>query len=273
VVTTRAGDMFRQKLAALIAEGAKPDLVVLSPGPGTPTDFDLKGTMAALQEHEIPAFGVCLGLQGMVETFGGTLGVLDYPMHGKPSEVTVTAPPGESAKWGIFDGLPPRFTVARYHSLYGERDKLPACLRPTAETDDGVVMAIEHRTLPYAAVQFHPESILTADTNGLRMLSNALKHLKWPGAAGAGAAAVAAAAAAAAAPPSPARPATITVPGAAAPAAPAVPAASPGAGAAEALARLTVPKLKELCGSQGLRKSGKKADLVARLVAQGAAAY
>ena len=80
MVTTRAGDMFRQKLAALIAEGAKPDLVVLSPGPGTPTDFDLKGTMAALQEHEIPAFGVCLGLQDMVETFGSTLGVLRGPI-------------------------------------------------------------------------------------------------------------------------------------------------------------------------------------------------
>ena len=145
-----------------------PDLLLLSPGPGRPRDFgvpDLVRRAAALQ---IPMFGVCLGLQGIVEAFGGELGVLDYPMHGKPSTVIHQGR-------GVFAGIPDHFRVGRYHSLYAIKDKLPACLEVTAESGDGVIMGVRHRTLPIEAVQFHPESILTLTGQwGLQLMRNAL---------------------------------------------------------------------------------------------------
>jgi len=150
----------------------RPDLVVLSPGPGRPSDFNVSGTLAAAIERQLPVFGVCLGLQGMVEHFGGTLGVLSYPMHGKPSRVRVLG-------GRIFAGLPGEFIAGRYHSLFAQRDQLPEVLRTTAESDDGVVMAIEHRTLPLAAVQFHPESILTLGGDlGLLLIRNVVAECK-----------------------------------------------------------------------------------------------
>lgn len=165
VVTLRAGFPHGD------LDAIRPHLVVLSPGPGTPRDFDVSGTLAALQARGLSAFGVCLGLQGMVEHFGGTLGVLDYPMHGKPSSVHVTG--GK-----LFEGIPREFRAARYHSLYAIRDRVPPELAVTAESDDGVVMAVEHRTLPMAAVQFHPESILTLDDDiGMRLVRNAVVQL------------------------------------------------------------------------------------------------
>ncbi len=152
-------------------ETLKPDLVVLSPGPGQPSDFDISGTLSALLEHKLPVFGVCLGLQGIVEYFGGELSVLSYPMHGKASRVRVLG-------GGIFGGLPNELTAGRYHSLFALKDKLPDDLRATAESDDGVVMAVEHTDLPIAAVQFHPESILTLDDDyGLRLIYNVVATL------------------------------------------------------------------------------------------------
>lgn len=151
-------------------DALRPDLVVLSPGPGSPSDFDVSGTLAALRERHIPAFGVCLGLQGLVEHCGGKLGVLATPVHGKPSWIDVTG-------GALFEGLPKRFRAGRYHSLYALRDVLPAELRVTAQTEDGVVMAVEHASEPLAAVQFHPESILTPGALGLRLLANAVSAL------------------------------------------------------------------------------------------------
>jgi anthranilate synthase len=157
----------------------RPDLVVLSPGPGAPRDFDVSGTLRELLARGIPVFGVCLGLQGIVEHFGGELGVLDTPMHGKASVV-------QAAPSALFSGLPERFAAGRYHSLFARPEKLPACLRVTARSADGVVMAVEHRELPLAAVQFHPESILTIREDlGLRLLANAVAHLCAGGARGA----------------------------------------------------------------------------------------
>jgi anthranilate synthase len=165
VVTLRAG------FAPNAWDEVAPDLVVLSPGPGTPRDFDVSGTLAAAMARGLPVFGVCLGLQGMVEHFGGKLGVLDYPVHGKPSTIRVVG-------GTLFDGLPESFRAGRYHSLYAIRKALPPELRVTAEADDGVVMAIEHTSLPLAAVQFHPESILTLDGNvGLELLRNVTRKL------------------------------------------------------------------------------------------------
>jgi len=107
----------------------------------------------------------------MVEHFGGELDVLSYPMHGKASRIRVLG-------GRIFAGLPGEFTAARYHSLFAVREKLPATLKVTAESDDGVIMAIEHVSLPLAAVQFHPESILTlGDDIGLRLIRNIVAYL------------------------------------------------------------------------------------------------
>ena len=165
VVTLRAGfpdDML---------DAPRPDLVVLSPGPGRPQDFRMADTVAALMRRELPVFGVCLGLQGIVEYFGGRLASLAHPMHGKPSVVRVH--PGR-----LFDTLPTEFRAGRYHSLFAVRDTLPASLHVTAESDDGVVMAVEHDTLPVAGVQFHPESILTLQEDlGLRLIHNVVETL------------------------------------------------------------------------------------------------
>jgi len=163
VVTYRAG--FPPELIAKIA----PHLILISPGPGRPADFGVPALVRHAVELGIPVFGVCLGLQGVVEAFGGGLGVLDYPMHGKPSWV-------RHCGAGVFAGLPERFQVGRYHSLFAIRDAFPECLDVTAESDDGVIMALRHRTLPVEAVQFHPESILTAEGDyGLRLMENVVR--------------------------------------------------------------------------------------------------
>jgi len=173
VQTLRSGP---SALEAISQMENKPDLVILSPGPGNPKDFQLSKTLQFLIENQIPAFGVCLGLQGMVEHFGGTLGVLGYPMHGKPSMISLTDAGRDEQS--LFKGLPDTFEVARYHSLYGIRERLPSCLEVTAlSSEDNIIMGIQHKTLPLGAVQFHPESILTSPKHGLRLLENALQQL------------------------------------------------------------------------------------------------
>ena len=150
----------------------QPDLVVLSPGPGMPKDFDCKATIARARARNLPIFGVCLGLQALAEAFGGDLRQLREPMHGKPSRVRVNEP-------GIvFSGLPMEVTVGRYHSIFADPVRLPDEFLVTAETEDGVVMAIEHRKEPIAAVQFHPESIMSLGQDaGMRMIENVVAHL------------------------------------------------------------------------------------------------
>jgi anthranilate synthase len=166
VVTYRAG--FPAELLAQVA----PDLILISPGPGRPKDFGVPDVVKTAVRLGVPVFGVCLGLQGIVEAFGGELGVLDYPMHGKPSTV-------KNRGVGIFAGLPAEFQVGRYHSLFARRETLPECLEVTAETEDGVIMGVRHRTLPIEAVQFHPESILTAEgDHGLKLMENAMRLAK-----------------------------------------------------------------------------------------------
>ncbi|HTW50531.1 MAG TPA: anthranilate synthase component I [Stellaceae bacterium] len=156
---------------AELAEGPPPDLVLLSPGPGRPDDFAMRETLDLILKRGIPAFGVCLGLQGIVEYFGGALDVLDVPMHGKPSVIRASGN-------RLFGGLPAEFTVGRYHSLYARKTALPAELTVAAETADGVIMAIEHKTLPIAAVQFHPESVMTSpDTVGMPIIAAMLSTL------------------------------------------------------------------------------------------------
>jgi anthranilate synthase len=163
VVTYRAG--FPPEMIRQIA----PSLILISPGPGRPADFGVPDLVKNAVRLGVPVFGVCLGLQGVVEAFGGELGVLSYPMHGKSSWI-------KHQGKGVFEGLPERFQVGRYHSLFVRRESFPACLEVTAESDDGVIMGLRHRELPVEAVQFHPESILTLDGDcGLRMIENVVK--------------------------------------------------------------------------------------------------
>ncbi len=163
VVTYRAG--FPPEMIRQIA----PSLILISPGPGRPADFGVPELVKNAVRLGVPVFGVCLGLQGTVEAFGGELGILDYPMHGKPSWITHTGK-------GVFEGLPERFQVGRYHSLFARRETLPSCLEITAESEDGVIMGLRHKELPVEAVQFHPESILTLEGDcGLRMIENMVR--------------------------------------------------------------------------------------------------
>ncbi len=162
----------RSPVNAAVFEEIKPDLVVMSPGPGRPNDFDCANTVALARERNLPMFGVCLGLQAMTEAFGGSLDQLSVPVHGKPSVIKL------SPESRLFGGLGETVTVGRYHSLHAARDSLPPEIDVSAVTDDGVVMAIEHRDLPVAAVQFHPESIMTLEGEaGYRMIENALGML------------------------------------------------------------------------------------------------
>jgi anthranilate synthase len=148
-------------------------LAVLSPGPGNPTDFQVVKTIQELERRQIAIFGVCLGLQGIVERYGGELGQLPVPVHGKPSNVLIK---GDQQK-GIFSEIPCEIICGRYHSLYCS--SLPEELSATAVTYDGCVMGVRHKTLPVAAVQFHPESILTAPGMGVKILANAVKFLHY----------------------------------------------------------------------------------------------
>jgi anthranilate synthase len=152
-------------LADLLA--ARPDLVVHSPGPGRPADFGLPALVRALAREGIPQFGVCLGLQGIAEAFGGALAVLPAPRHGKSWQVLHEG-------GGLFAGLPSPLAVGAYHSLHAPAETLPPELVVTGRTEAGLVMALRHARLPIAAVQFHPESILSlGGGHGLALIANA----------------------------------------------------------------------------------------------------
>ena len=149
-----------------------PGLVVLSPGPGCPEDFDCAATIQLAQKKKVPIFGVCLGLQAITEAYGGRLAQLDFPMHGKPSKIHI-----DDSRI-IFSGLPRDMTIGRYHSIYADPEFLPNTLQVTATSEDGIIMALEHKTEPVAGVQFHPESIMSLrDNGGMRMIENVVAHL------------------------------------------------------------------------------------------------
>lgn len=149
-----------------------PDLVVLSPGPGNPKDFDCKATIRKARARNLPIFGVCLGLQALAEAYGGELRHLAVPMHGKPSRIRILEP------GLVFSGLGKEVTVGRYHSIFADPSTLPREFMITAESEDGTIMGIEHTKEPIAAVQFHPESIMTLGGDaGMRMIENVVAHL------------------------------------------------------------------------------------------------
>jgi len=142
----------------------KPQGLIISPGPGTPAQSGITVPIVAVA-GTLPVLGVCLGLQAIGEAFGGRIIRAPVPMHGKLSPVTHN-------NSGVFQGLPNPVTVTRYHSLIVERASLPAELRITAETEDGLIMGLEHVDRPIHGVQFHPESI--ASEAGKPLLANFL---------------------------------------------------------------------------------------------------
>jgi anthranilate synthase len=172
------GDYFRQQGAEVttlrfgfspaLLDSYAPDLVVMSPGPGRPADFGCAALLDELYARHLPVFGVCLGLQAMVEHAGGALSLLPEPAHGKPGLVRVSG-------GALLAGLPAEFTAGRYHSLYAPAGEVRGGFEVTAATPDGVVMAIEDAAAARWAVQFHPESILTASgRTGHQIIANVL---------------------------------------------------------------------------------------------------
>ena len=133
---------------------AKPDAIVLSPGPCTPKDAGICLDLIKAAGAEVPLFGVCLGHQAIGEAYGGEVVRAPLPIHGKMAEIHHH---GET----VFAGINGPFQATRYHSLVIKRDTLPAALAVTAETSDGLIMGVSHRTRPVHGVQFHPESILS----------------------------------------------------------------------------------------------------------------
>lgn len=132
-----------------------PDHIVISPGPGKPSNAGICIEVVRRLYTEIPILGICLGHQAIYEAFGGTVSYAEKLMHGKSLEVMID---DENA---LFKGLPPTIRAARYHSLAGVKSTLPGELKIIAWTDDGEIMAVSHKEYPVYGVQFHPESILT----------------------------------------------------------------------------------------------------------------
>jgi anthranilate synthase component 2 len=153
------------KLSVADAMAMQPEAIVLSPGPCTPTEAGICLDLIAAAAGKVPLLGVCLGHQAIGQAFGGKVVRAPEPMHGKVSAITHTGT-------DILSTLPSPFRATRYHSLTVDRDTLPEILVPTGWTDDGVVMAMHHRTLPIYGVQFHPESI--ASEHGHTILANFL---------------------------------------------------------------------------------------------------
>ena len=142
----------------------RPDRIILSPGPGRPEDAGIIVEAARTLGKDIPTLGVCLGHQAICAAFGATVTYAKQLMHGKQSDVTF------DTDCPLFKGCPDVAPVARYHSLAADAATLPDCLKVTARTSDGEVMAVQHTEYPIYGVQFHPESIMTPD--GKTMLQN-----------------------------------------------------------------------------------------------------
>ena len=162
---------YRNGPALDAALDGKVDLVVHAPGPGRPADFGVPDLVRALAKRGVPQFGICLGLQGIAEAFGGELAVLDEPRHGKVWRVHHDGA-------GLFEGIPDKCRFGAYHSLYAVSGALPQALQVLGQNESGVIMALRHKELPIAAVQFHPESILSMESDiGHRLIRNALTLL------------------------------------------------------------------------------------------------
>ena len=161
-LTVRRND----KISVDEVKAMDPEAIILSPGPCTPNEAGVCLDLVASVADTIPIFGVCLGHQTIGQVFGGSVVRAPVPMHGKLSEISHTGR-------GVFAGVPPTFKATRYHSLTVAEESIPPALEVTAETADGIVMGLMHRTLPIHSVQFHPESI--ASEHGHLILQNFLE--------------------------------------------------------------------------------------------------
>ena len=146
----------------------KPQMIFLSPGPGTPRDAGVTVDVVREFHKTIPIMGICLGHQSIGYAFGGEIVRAERIMHGKVSPVHHD---GRT----IFTGLPDPFTAGRYHSLVVQPEALPSCLEVSARTAEGEIMGLRHKEYPVEGIQFHPESVLTPQ--GKRILRNFIKHL------------------------------------------------------------------------------------------------
>jgi len=144
----------------------RPARIVISPGPCTPDDAGISLGVIGRFAGEVPILGVCLGHQAIGQAFGGKVVRAGRVMHGKVSSVRHDGR-------GVFAGIPDGFAATRYHSLALERESLPACLEVSAQSEEGEIMGLRHRTLPVEGVQFHPEALLTE--HGHAMLKNFLE--------------------------------------------------------------------------------------------------
>ena len=154
------------------AMALRPEAILLSPGPGTPSQAGIcLALTAAAAETRTPLMGVCLGHQTIGETFGGEVMRCHEIVHGKMGTMHHTGK-------GVFSDLPSPFEATRYHSLIVDRDNLPGDLEITAELEDGTIMGLQHKTLPIHGVQFHPESI--ASEHGRKLLKNFLDTALMP---------------------------------------------------------------------------------------------
>ena len=151
-------------------EAMKPEAIILSPGPGKPEDAGVCIEVIKYFTGKLPIFGVCLGHQAICEAFGGTVSYAKELMHGKQSKVY------QGGISSLFRGLGPEFKAARYHSLAVRAEDFPEALKVTAESDDGEIMALEHREYPVFGVQFHPESVMTPD--GKKMIENFMEVVR-----------------------------------------------------------------------------------------------
>ncbi|TWW12113.1 Anthranilate synthase component II, partial [Planctomyces bekefii] len=151
----------------------KPDFFVISPGPSTPDQAGVcLDLIRRLEEVKVPLLGVCLGHQAMGQALGGKVIRAPVPMHGKVALI-------HHKGAGLFQGLPTPLEATRYHSLIVERSSLPSVFEVTAWTDDGLIMAMKHKSAPMEGVQFHPESVLTK--SGMDMLRNFVATVRHSG--------------------------------------------------------------------------------------------
>ncbi len=157
------------KITLTEIEKLNPKGIIISPGPGRPEQAGIILELITRFARKIPILGVCLGHQAIGLAFGGKIVASPKLMHGKTSQIYHTGK-------GLFQNLINPLTATRYHSLQVEKETLPAALQVTANTDDGVIMGIQHRSYPLFGVQFHPESILTAQ--GKKLLKNFLRFLR-----------------------------------------------------------------------------------------------
>ena len=148
----------------------RPEAIVLSPGPGRPENAGICISLIKALAGEIPILGVCLGHQAICTAFGGKVSYARELMHGKKKTMYQT---GEGK---LFAGLLREFPAARYHSLAAEEEALPSCLKVTARSKEGEIMAVEHETYPIFGVQFHPESVMTPD--GKKIIENFMEAVR-----------------------------------------------------------------------------------------------